>query len=58
MKEEMWKEIIKLLEENNLIDDHKELYETVSLITESIELGKRQNEVSEKLQKLQEPKKK
>lgn len=58
MKKEMWKEIIKLLEENNLIDDHKELYETVSLITESIELGERQNEVSEKLQKLQEPKKK
>ena len=58
MKKEMWTEIIKLLEENNLCDDHKELYETVSLIAESISLGEKQQEVTEKLQKLQEPKKK
>ena len=58
MKKEMWTEVIKLIEENNLIEDHKELYETVSLIAESIELGERQQEVQEKLAKLQEPKKK
>ena len=58
MKKEMWTEIIKLIEENNLIEDHKELYETVSLIAESIELGEKQQEVKEKLAKLQEPKKK
>lgn len=57
MKKEMWKEIIKLLEDNNLCEDHKELYETVSLIAESIELGEKQQEVTEKLQKLQEKKK-
>jgi hypothetical protein len=58
MKEELWQELVKLLEENNLTEAHKELYETVTLIFESIELGKKQNEVQEKLQKLNEPKKK
>lgn len=57
MKKEMWNEIIKLLEDNNLTEDHKELYETVSLIAESISLGEKQQEVTEKLQKLQEMKK-
>lgn len=58
MKKEFWKEIVTLLEENNLIESHKELYERCSLIVESIELGEKQNEVQDKLSKLDTPKKK
>ena len=45
MKKEFWKEIVTLLEENNLVESHKELHERCSLIVESIELGEKQNEV-------------
>lgn len=58
MKKEMWKEIVTLLEENNLVESHKELHERCSLIVESIELGEKQNEVQDKLSKLDTPKKK
>lgn len=58
MKKELWKELVSLIEENNLEESHKELYEVVSLIVESIELGERQQEVTEKLGSINNPKKK
>ena len=58
MREELWLELAKMMEENNLCEDHKELYETAKLVNESMELGKRQQEITEKLQKINNPKKK
>ena len=58
MREELWLELAKMMEENNLCEKHKELYETAKLVNESMELGKRQQEIREKLQKINNPKKK
>lgn len=56
MKNELWIELNQLLSDETIKADHKELSETVSLIVESIELGKKQQEVQEKLAKLSEKK--
>lgn len=56
MKNELWIELNQLLSDETIKADHKELAETVSLIVESIELGKKQQEVQEKLAKLSEKK--
>ena len=56
MKNELWIELNQLLSDETIKVEHEELSETVSLIVESIELGKKQQEVQEKLAKLSEKK--
>ena len=58
MTEKMFYEVKELLENNNLQNDHKELYKTISLIVESIELENKQQEIREKLTKLRNSEKK
>ena len=57
MNDKFWKELLDMFHTESLEEKYDKLYHVIDLVNQSIDLNKKQNEVSEELQKLNSYKK-